>query len=60
MINVLSQDSSVIYVGVKQLIRVRYNSRHVTDVPAKTFSVEQIWLILSALLEGKFKLLLEV
>lgn len=51
---------SVIYIGVKQPIRARYNSRHVTDVPAKTFSVQQIWLILPALLEGKFKLLVEV
>ena len=37
-----------------------HNSRHVTDVPAKTFCVEQKWFILLALLEGKFKFLVEV
>ena len=41
-------------------MRGRYNSRRVTDVSAKTFCVEQIWFILLALLEGKFKLLVEV
>jgi len=40
--------------------RARYNSRHVTDVPTKTFRVEQIWFILLDLLEVKFTLLVEV
>ena len=36
------------------------NSCHVTDVPAKTFCVEEKWFILLALLEGKFNFLVEV
>ena len=56
-INVLNQD----YLWrVKQQIRPRYNSHHVTDVPAKMFCVEQIWFTLVALLEGNFELLVEV